>query len=99
MIVALRKVNPIIRKLIYAYIKAKKAEQKTNDISYQNLEKLDKHIVRRYPITVKLSYSQLSHRQKLINHILKLARKSQSLRWLKNRWNEREYFKYVDLSG
>jgi len=86
MITALRRLNPIIKKLIYDYVKLKTTETSLDINSQRNLRILEEHFLKHYALTTKLSYATLAYPQKIGIFIYNLLKRSRTLRLLKRRW-------------
>jgi len=86
MIVVLRKLSPIIKKLIYDYIHSRITEVSLDVKSRNNLLILESHFKQKYFLITKLSYSQLAYPQKIIVVAYNLLKRSRKFRRLKHRW-------------
>ena len=86
MIVVLKKSNPIIRKLIYGYIKQKTSETNLDVKSQHNLRIIESHIKQKYSLMIDLSYTKLAYRQRVFWFFYDLLKRSKTLRWLKYQW-------------
>ncbi len=89
MIEVLRKLNPIIKKLIYDYINIRLTEVNLDAKSKNNLHILESHFKDNYALTTRLSYSRLAYPQKIIVFVHNLLKRSRALRLLKRRWIDR----------
>jgi hypothetical protein len=86
MIVVLQKVSPVMKKLIYDYIRLMATDASLGVKSHNNLRVLETHFKQNYALTTKLSYTMLAYPQKLFVFIYKLLKRSKALRLLKRRW-------------
>ena len=83
---------PIIRKLIYGYVKLRKSEAHLDVRSQRNLRIIESHIKQKYIMSTKLSYTTLAYRQRIIWFFYNLLRQSRTLRWLKHQWIDKQDF-------
>ncbi len=90
MVVVLQKSNPIIRKLIYGYIKQKTSEANLDVKSQHNLRIIESHIKQKYTLMINLSYAKLAYRQRIFWIFYDLLKRSKTLRWLKYQWIDKQ---------
>ncbi len=83
MIVVLHRLSPIMKKLIYDYVRLKINNANLDDESQSNLLVLERHFKQNYAFIIKLSYTKLAYPQKIIVFIYNLLKRSRKLRLLK----------------